>query len=108
MWPRTIAPALSAIADLILPIACVVCEQLMPESEAGIVCGHCWSRVRELPYPRCARCGHPRDAWSCRWCENLPPFVRAARSFCWIGAGTGKNIVHALKYDGWARAAQAM
>ena len=107
-WTQSIAPALSAIADLILPVSCVVCERLVPESEEGIVCGHCWSRVRELPHPRCERCGHPRDAWSCRWCPNLPPFVRAARSFCWIGAGTGKSIVHALKYDGWTRAAEAM
>jgi ComF family protein len=26
----------------------------------------------------------------------------------WIGAGTGKDIVHALKYDGWTRVATAM
>jgi ComF family protein len=38
----------------------------------------------------------------------LPPFVRAARSYCWIGAGSGKSIVHALKYDGWTRVSHAM
>jgi len=38
----------------------------------------------------------------------LPAFVRAARSYCWIGAGTGKDIVHALKYEGWTRVAQGM
>jgi ComF family protein len=31
--------------------------------------------------------------------------VRSARSYCWIGAGTGKDIIHALKYDGWTRVA---
>jgi ComF family protein len=34
--------------------------------------------------------------------------VRSARSWCWIGAGTGKEIVHALKYDGWKRVAEGI
>ena len=105
---RVAVPAARALADLILPVCCVVCDRLLHENERGIICGHCWSRARELPYPRCERCGHPRDRFSCRWCANLPPFVRSARSYCWIGAGTGKQIVHALKYDGWTRTAKAM
>ena len=92
--------------DLLLPVCCAVCERMLAANEKGIVCGFCWSRVRELPHPRCNRCGHPVTTHGCRWCENLPPFVRAARSFCWIGAGTGKDIVHALKYEGWKRTAQ--
>jgi ComF family protein len=81
---------------------------MVPANEPGIVCGHCWSRVRLLPHPRCPRCGHPADRHTCRWCNLLPPFVRAARSYCWMGAGTGDRIVHALKYDGWRRVATAM
>jgi len=34
--------------------------------------------------------------------------VRAARSWCWIGTGTGSEIVHAFKYDGWQRAGAQM
>jgi ComF family protein len=94
-----------ALADLILPICCVVCERLIPHGEKGIVCGHCWSCVRELPYPRCERCGHPRGQYTCQWCEYLPPFVRAARSYCWVAPGTGGSIVHALKYSGWKQVA---
>jgi len=97
-----------SLADLILPKCCAVCEHLLDAKEKGIVCGHCWSRVRLLPYPRCPRCGHSVDGHQCRWCANLPIFVRSARSFCWIGAGTGKNIVHALKYSGWTRVASEM
>jgi len=103
-----VRPALAAAADLLLPIACVVCGRLLPAGESGIICGHCWSRARQLPNPRCRRCGHPIDSHSCRWCSLLPPFVRAARSYCWMGAGTGEEIVYALKYDGWTRAARAM
>ncbi len=80
----------------------------MIHGETGLVCGHCWSRCRELPNPRCFRCGHPLGAYSCHWCELLPPFVRAARSWCWMGAGTGTSIVHALKYGSWIRVAPAM
>jgi len=105
---EALRPALSAAADLLLPVACVVCDRLMPPEESGIVCGHCWSRVRELPHPRCQRCGHPIGKHSCRWCAAVPPFVRAARSYCWMGTGTGEEIVYALKYEGWRRVAEAV
>ena len=72
------------------------------------MCGHCWSRVRELPHPRCDRCGHMLGPGPCQWCDHLPPYVRAARSFCWVAPGTGGKIIHALKYSGWSRAADAM
>jgi ComF family protein len=44
----------------------------------------------------------------CRWCDLLPPFVRAARSLCWIPGRTGGAIVHALKYGGWSAVAEGM
>ncbi|HUQ21025.1 MAG TPA: double zinc ribbon domain-containing protein [Gemmatimonadaceae bacterium] len=97
-----------ALLDFFLPISCVVCERLVPYNEDGIVCGHCWSKVVELPHPRCDRCGHPRGRFECTWCDFLPPFVRAARSYCWVSAGTGGHIVHALKYSGWKIVSKAM
>lgn len=100
--------ALGGLLDLLLPVCCVACEKLMPAAEKGIVCGHCWSRVRLLSEPRCDRCGHPSDRYSCRWCPQLPPFVRSVRSYCWMGVGTGEDIVHALKYDGWLRVAEGI
>ena len=107
-WKGLAAGIARATSDLLLPVCCAVCERLMPPQEAGIVCGHCWSRVRELSHPQCERCGHPVGWHTCRWCDLLPPFVRAARSYCWMGTGTGEKIVHALKYDGWRRIAHAM
>lgn len=61
-----------------------------------------------MPSPRCDRCGHPRSIGSCRWCDLLPPFVRAARSVCWVPGGTGGDIVHKLKYSGWTALAEPM
>lgn len=97
------------LLDLLLPVACVGCERLLDAGEPGVVCGRCWVRLRPLPQPQCVRCGHPRLAvGACRWCALLPPFVRAVRSVCWAGAGTGSALVHALKYDGWTAAADGM
>ena len=104
----TAATALGALRDFLLPLCCAVCDRLMSPADSGVVCGHCWSRVHELPNPRCPRCGHPSDRYTCRWCSFLPPYVRAARSYCWMGSGTGEEIVYALKYDGWTAVAAAM
>ena len=97
-----------AIADLLLPIACACCGRVVDHNEPGIVCGRCWARVRSLPLPRCVRCGHPTSGQACRWCVNLPPYVRAVRSVCWATVDTGQRIVHALKYEGWWRVAEGM
>lgn len=100
--------ALSGLADLLLPRVCVSCERPLSATERGLVCGWCWTRLDALPFPQCARCGHPHIKHSCRWCELLPPFVRAVRSVCWIPGGSGGTIVHALKYEGWRAAADGM
>lgn len=73
-----------------------------------MVCGRCWARLPLLPAPRCDRCGHPTRGQKCRWCELLPPYVRAARSVCWASGPIGLGIVHALKYQGWHRVAREM
>ena len=80
----------------------------MDAGERGIVCGRCWSRLRLLPFPRCQRCGHPSTGHSCRWCTNLPPYVRAVRSVCWATVDTGQRVAHALKYEGWWRVADGV
>lgn len=124
------------LADLCLPRACAVCRSLMdPEPPparsassarvsrpSAVVCGACWSRCESFPAPSCTRCGHPRqplpgvaglgerdDGFSrCRWCERLPPTVRAVRSVARVDRGTATAVVHALKYDGWQGVARGM
>src|SRR5262249_58567491 len=90
--------AATSVVDLLLPRCCVVCERLLDRRENGMVCGRCWSRIAPLPSPRCDRCGHPTYSEKCRWCELLPPYVRAARSVCWAAGDVGLGVVHALKY----------
>ena len=98
----------AAALDFVLPKACVSCERPMDAGEPGVVCGRCWSRVRCLPHPQCDRCGHPHRAGTCRWCELLPPYVRAVRSWGWAPDSTAGHIIHALKYNGWRGAAAGM
>lgn len=113
-WPgigsaatRRARSSLRAALELLLPAACAVCERLLDASDSGIACARCWTRARALPHPRCERCGHPLSG-ACRWCDSLPPFVRAVRSAYWIPGGTAGAIVHALKYGGWPAVAVEM
>jgi len=77
----------------------------MSHLECGLVCSLCWSRLPLLPSPQCSRCGHPLSGDNCRWCELLPPFVRAVRSVCWMPVEPASRIVHSLKYEGWSTVA---
>ena len=98
------------LASLLLPVVCVVCEQLTGAGgEHDLVCARCWAGVHHLPHPRCERCGHPATVDDpCAWCEALPPYVRAVRSVCWVPGGSGGQLVHAFKYGGWTRVADPM
>lgn len=104
---RALAVA-GALLDLLLPRVCAACGRALETSEPGLVCGLCWTRLPWLPAPRCERCGHPSRGDACRWCDLLPPYVRAVRSVCWAVSGSGRDIVHALKYGAWSAVADGM
>ena len=106
----TLAAAWEAAVAFAFPLACAACTRSLGAHEQGLVCGHCWANCRRLSSPQCTRCGHPLrlGASTCAWCALLPPWIRAARSWCWIGEGAAGPIVHALKYRGWHAAADQM
>ena len=108
LTPTAVKFAFPAALEFLLPIACVSCERLLDPGEPGVVCGRCWARLKSLPHPQCERCGHPTAGQRCRFCALLPPYVRAARSVAWVPGGSAGEIVHALKYGGWSRAAVGM
>jgi ComF family protein len=100
--------ACASVLELLLPGICVLCDTPLG-TMPGPACNLCWSRLLRLPSPRCVRCGHPRmPDDTCRWCELLPPFVRAVRSVAWMRGGTTGALIHALKYDGWHALAHGM
>lgn len=94
--------------EFLLPRSCVSCDEPLVADEPGLVCGICWSRLSFLPHPQCLRCGHPTGGRDCRWCDTLPPFVRSARSVCWVPHSVGSGIVHALKYNDWTSVSREM
>ena len=101
--------AARALGQFLFPRACAACDALLDDSDQGLVCGRCWARVPLLPSPRCERCGHPRaERGECQGCALLAPFVRAARSLCWVPHPSSSAILSALKYDGWPAVAQEM
>jgi ComF family protein len=115
----TLRAGAGALLDLALPRYCVACDRPTEAGSDDVVCGACWDRLPRLERPRCALCGHPPPARDlprahdapmrrCRWCELLPPYVRAVRSACWAPEGVGGRVVHALKYEGWRHAARGM
>lgn len=132
-WWRLLA---GGALDLLLPAACVICRQAhRPTPDDGIVCGVCLAKLVPLAMPHCDRCGHarlsltvplPPDAANgpttaataapardlglppCRWCARLHVGIRAVRSVCRMDTGSGAQLVHALKYQGWTRVARPM
>ncbi|MBX3172775.1 MAG: ComF family protein [Gemmatimonadaceae bacterium] len=101
--------ALGALAQLVYPRVCAACEAALDDADLGIVCGRCWARAPRLRHPQCDRCGHPRAArGDCPGCALLPPFIRSARSWCWVPHDTSSRILSALKYYGWYAVAEAM
>ena len=112
VWTR-MRTAGASMLELALPGVCAVCAAPLGR-HTGPACPLCWSRVDRLPHPQCDRCGHPAAHGAlpgdpCRWCEPLPPFVRAVRSVAWMSRrGSASQLVHALKYDGWQRIADGM
>lgn len=101
----------AGLADLLLPRACAACDGPMGE-DPGLVCRLCWSRLPLLPQPQCARCGYPTPPGPpsprCLACDQLPPFVRNARSLCFVPDPVASPILDALKYEGWHAVADGM
>ena len=101
--------AAASLLQLLLPRCCAGCEGPLAEHERGIVCGLCWARLPLLRQPQCQRCGHPQPPrGACPACALLAPYVRAARSLCWVPESTSSALLRALKYDGWPAVAEAM
>jgi ComF family protein len=69
--------------DLVLPPLCLVCRA--PIGAEGALCPACWSRVRFIAPPHCARCGLPFDESAgpheiCAGCAARPPRFDRARA----------------------------
>lgn len=112
-WRAAWRTARTMLDQLCFPRVCAGCDALLTDRDRGLVCGPCWARLPRLPAPQCDRCGHPRTGARrpeapCPGCALLAPFVRAARSLCWVPHPVSSGILAALKYEGWPGVADAM
>jgi ComF family protein len=72
-----------AFVDLLLPRQCLGCRAII--DTAAALCSPCWSRLRFIDEPSCARCGTPMPAAIgegavCGACAAAPPPFARARS----------------------------
>ncbi|HEU0012760.1 MAG TPA: double zinc ribbon domain-containing protein [Longimicrobium sp.] len=111
--PTVLRDLWTGALDLVFAPVCVSCRAPIATSDRDrLVCGQCWARCRPLPAPRCERCWGPVPAREdprpkCRTCAEWPAAVRAIRSAFVMGP-VPRALVHAIKYRGWAAAAEPM
>ena len=104
-----IAATLTGVERWLLPAACLLCSEPIPEREDdALICDLCRLRWRPIPHPMCARCGQPSfRGLECRLCAEWPEGLTRVRSAVWL-EGSAREAVHQLKYEGWSRAGEAM
>jgi ComF family protein len=104
-----VAASLTAVERWLLPPACLLCEEPVPDSEHdALICRLCRLRWRPVSHPVCQRCGQPTQrGLECRLCAEWPIGLGRTRSAVWLD-GSARSAVHRLKYEGWSRAADAM
>jgi len=91
---------LAAGLDFILPPQCLACDA--PVVERGALCPACWSRLRLIEKPYCARLGVPfaydlgPGALSAEAIADPPPFDRCRAVATYDDVS--RSLVHGLKY----------
>lgn len=86
--------------DIALPPQCLSCD--VPVTDHGSLCASCWSKLRLIEKPYCARLGIPfafdigPDGLSAEAIADPPPFdrCRAVAAF----DDVSRDLVHGLKY----------
>ncbi len=100
---------LSPLLNLVLPPTCLVCRAMV--SDAGTLCGPCWSKVKFISQPYCLRCALPLPFAGtdniCAQCTAVPPPFAAAASVMVYDDMTAP-LVAAFKYADRLDAAPAL
>jgi competence protein ComFC len=93
-------PYVSALVDLFYPQRCVGCEK----RASDLLCRTCFEALPEIWRPVCARCGLPTafETLVCEECKGVDLGFEGARAPLRY-EGVGKEIVHVLKYQGYAK-----
>ena len=95
-----------AVASVLFPSGCRICEALLTRADRLPVCDTCLKSFRELPAEICERCGQPwaeggdvdGDESVCRECRERGFGFDAARSFGIYDGALARAIV-LMKYE---------
>lgn len=99
--------------NFLLPPACAGCGGSAGEEVRagdGPVCRNCRMRLPRVPLPVCNRCGAPLgtgQAPSCLECADWPELLTSAHAASLLES-PARELVHALKYQGWRGAGDFM
>jgi competence protein ComFC len=85
------------------PEICGLCETERATARDGFVGARCWSQVRFIKAPYCARCGLPfagdlTAPFECANCRELELHFRYARSAV-VARGVVRETIHRFKYQ---------
>jgi ComF family protein len=109
-WRSLFATVARTAVDVVLPPQCLSCRAAT--AGEGSLCARCWSRMRLIERPYCARLGIPfaydlgEGALSAEAIADPPPFdrCRAVATFDEVA----RALVHGLKYRDRPELARAM
>jgi ComF family protein len=102
-WLESLA---GAVASVLFPSGCRICEALLKRADRLPICDGCLESFRELPEEICVRCGQPwaedgdvdGDESVCRECQERGFAFDAARSFGVYDGALARAIV-LMKYE---------
>jgi len=94
---------LDAGLALVYPPACQLCGEERATAQEGLVCSHCWSKVRFIQPPFCQRCGLPYQGefttpFECANCRDMELHFVSARSAV-SARGVILDAIHRYKYQ---------
>ena len=90
--------------DIIFPRSCVHCGGVVEGGDYRYLCPHCAKLLHLVREPHCTTCGHPffgemEEGRECEHCEALVPCFGQGKTAVLL-QGSGRSLVHALKYHG--------
>jgi len=98
--------AAAALASVLLPAGCRICDQLMPHASRVPICDECLASFEPLPRKVCESCGSPQRAFNiqedsrylCPACQNKTYAFHRARSFAFYDRAMVRAIL-LLKFE---------
>ena len=103
MTATPLAECFEAGLALLYPRVCQICENARATPKQGLVCAKCWTGVRFIRAPFCARCGLPYEgdittAFECSNCRDMELHFSSARSAV-TAKGVTLEVIHRFKYN---------